>query len=275
MVDPTVFHARQPQPPLYPHLQVMWAMTGPAATHPRERLLPTGTVEIVFNLDDPVNLLHNPRHDKGLAAYSSDLVCGPQTGWFTIATHTPRRLVGLHFQAGGLAPFIDMPLQELRGHHVSLADLWGGEGRRISDLLRACSAPQEQFHILERWLRRRLRRQADPAVSVARRFMQRWEPEARVAALIDQLGFSRRHFNRLFQNAVGMTAKTYCRVSRFQATLERLEKAPARDWSELALDHGFYDQAHLINEFKAFSGFAPETYLLRRGYRLNHLPIWE
>lgn len=275
MLEPTIFHAFQPPPPLYPHLQVMWAMNRSAAPHPQERLLPSATTEIIFNLDEPSSLIHNPLQDKKLQPYHCDIVSGPQSGWFTIGTHTPRRLIGLHFQAGGLAPFINMPLGELRGRHIAVEEVWGGEGRRLGDLLRAQHHVGTQFAIIESWLKKRYKHQTRPAVSIACSLLNTLDPERRISALADQLGFSRRHFNRLFQQTVGMPAKTYSRVSRFQATVHYLETIETPDWSDLAAAHGFYDQAHLINEFQAFCGFSPATYLTRRGEQLNHLPLWD
>lgn len=240
-----------------------------------ERLLPSATTEIIFNLDQPTSFIHNPICDNGLQPYTGDLVSGPQAGWFAIGTHTPRRLIGLHFRAGGLAPFVKIPVGELRGRHLSVEEIWGGEGHRLSDLLRAQTDFKVQAATIEAWLRQRMLRETHPAVAVACQFQRIWLPETRVAAVIDQLGFSRRHFNRLFQNAVGLTAKTYCRIARFQATIRHLETNQPEDWADLALRFGYYDQAHLINEFQTFCGFTPTVYLKRRGERLNHLPLWE
>lgn len=275
MPGAATFHTAHMSPPLYPHLQLIWGMSRPASAHPQERLLPSATTEIIFNLDEPISLIHNPLCDKGLQPYGGDIVSGPQVGWFAIGTHTPRRLIGLHFRAGGLAPFVKLPMGELTGRHISVEEIWGGEGRRLSDLLRSQNNFNIQVATLVAWLKKQLHRETHPAVAIACQFQSAWTPEARVAAIIDHLGFSRRHFNRLFQNAVGLTAKTFCRISRFQATIRHLETRKNVDWADLAIRFGYYDQAHLINEFQTFCGFTPATYLKRRGERLNHLPLWE
>ena len=63
------------------------------------------------------------------------------------------------------------------------------------------------------------------------------------------------------------------RVSRFQRVVQIAHGTDEIDWADLALDCGYYDQAHFIHEFQAFAGITPSVYLESRTEHLNHVPM--
>jgi AraC-like DNA-binding protein len=77
----------------------------------------------------------------------------------------------------------------------------------------------------------------------------------------------------LFQKEVGLTPKLFCRVRRFQRVLRCIQKGLAFDWTQIALECGYYDQAHFIHDFHAFSGINPSAYLAAHTAHLNHVPL--
>ena len=96
-----------------------------------------------------------------------------------------------------------------------------------------------------------------------------------VAEVVDKAGFSQRRFIQLFGEQVGLTPKIFSRVSRFQRVVQIAHGAREIDWADLALDCGYYDQAHFIHDFQSFAGITPSTYLLQRAQHLNHVPLAE
>jgi AraC-like DNA-binding protein len=92
--------------------------------------------------------------------------------------------------------------------------------------------------------------------------------------LINHIGYSQKHFIDLFKKQVGVTPKQYLRIIRFQKAIQELEQgASFFDWSRLALQSGFYDQAHLIHDFREFSGFTPGEYVQKKADTLNYVPV--
>ncbi len=77
----------------------------------------------------------------------------------------------------------------------------------------------------------------------------------------------------MFRNQVGVSPKEFLKIIRFQKAVNEIETTPDFDWSGIAADCGFYDQAHFINDFRHFSGFTPTEYARRRGTFLNYIPI--
>src|SRR5262249_48960408 len=98
--------------------------------------------------------------------------------------------------------------------------------------------------------------------------------DCRIAELSETLGLSTRRFEQIFRHDIGMTPKAYQRLQRFRRALVRIEDATNDGWAAFAQDRGYYDQAHLINEFRAHSGLTPPEYLASRaGSFVNHVPV--
>jgi AraC-like DNA-binding protein len=93
-----------------------------------------------------------------------------------------------------------------------------------------------------------------------------------VAEVTECVGLSARRFIELFRNQVGLAPKVFCRIRRFQKVLRTVEKQGDVDWTAVALSCGYFDQAHFIHDFRAFSGINPSTYLRQRTSR-NHVSV--
>ena len=79
----------------------------------------------------------------------------------------------------------------------------------------------------------------------------------RVSSLAQSTGLSARQFERRFASHVGLSPKAFLRVVRFQEVLKAMDAGGRPIGRGLAVEHGFYDQPHFVNDFKAFTGHAP------------------
>jgi AraC-like DNA-binding protein len=77
-------------------------------------------------------------------------------------------------------------------------------------------------------------------------------------------GLSQRRFSQLFTREVGMSPKLFYRVQRFRQALETVRHAAEPNWAQVAVDCGYYDQSHLIHDFRFFSNLSPTEYVRRR-----------
>ena len=88
-----------------------------------------------------------------------------------------------------------------------------------------------------------------------------------------QIGTSQRTFINTFAREVGMTPKLYSRVRRFNRALRMVHRREDVDWTDVALACGYFDQSHLIRDFRAFAGLSPSSYLALRTEHFNHVPV--
>jgi AraC-like DNA-binding protein len=72
---------------------------------------------------------------------------------------------------------------------------------------------------------------------------------------------------------VGLTPKRFARVRRLQRILDAAARNVNVDWAEAAVEHGYYDQAHLINDFRELTGITPTAYRPRAAHERNHVPL--
>lgn len=264
-----------PGPPLSEFVELLWLYEGYALEHTLERLMPTGTVELVINLDADSNRIYDRWNTSRFESYRGPLVCGPHSEFFVIDNAQQSSIMGVHFKPGGAFPFLGLPAGELRNTHVALDTLWGSAADDLRTALLEADTPSEKFAVLERRLLAFARNRLDrhPAVAFALDAFQSVPQMRTVAEVNAQIGLSHRRFIEVFKDEVGMTPKLYCRVRRFQEALSRIHAGEAVEWTEIALHCGYFDQAHFIHDFREFSGFNPSTYLTLRGEHLNHVAL--
>ena len=96
---------------------------------------------------------------------------------------------------------------------------------------------------------------------------------ARISALVRETGWSDYRFGRLFRRQIGMGPKRYARLMRFRGVVDAVYRCASVDWSGVAADGGYGDQAHLVREFRDFAGMTPTAFMAARGPYPNHLPL--
>jgi AraC-like DNA-binding protein len=271
-----LYRLYSPPPPLGHFVELLWLYEGFRPAHSKERLLPTGTIEIVFDLREDRILTYGRREKMQPFYLSGSVVCGAHSEFFVIDTASQDGVMGVHFRPGGAYPFLKLPAGDIHNEHVDLGALWGWqEVRDLREKLLAAPRPGEKLGVLERALLEKLRRgfERHPAVAYALGEFHAAPGGKSIAAVTDRTGFSARRFIDLFEREVGLTPKLFCRVQRFQRVLHIIQSGCAIDWAEIALTCGYYDQAHFIHDFRAFSGINPSTYLAAHTPHLNHVPI--
>ena len=258
-----IYLSHAPGPPLAEFIEYFWHLND-APAHARERILPSGTLELVVNLHEDEFRIYDPADPGRCRRFSGTLVSGAYRGYFVVDTREHASIVGVHFKAGGALPFLGLPLGELADRHVDLASLWGPTAVELRDRLCSAPEPKSRFRILEEALARRLS-SAVPLHGAVRAALDRLTCGGTgVRQVASDLELSHRRFIELFSREVGMTPKRFARVLRFQSAMALARSGPRPDWAPLALDFGYFDQAHMIRDCVDFSGLPPGT-LLRHG----------
>jgi AraC-like DNA-binding protein len=217
-----------PGPALQPWVECFWTRT-PDASPVVHRVLPDGCADLIFDRAG----------DKAIAV-------GTMTRPLLVDSGARSDLLGVRFRPGRAAAFLRVPLSELTDARVSLGDLW----RDVPDAASIAA--------LETALLQRLAPERDARVDAAIERIVRGD--TRIDAIAKDIGISRQHLARQFQHHVGVSPKTFARVMRFRRLLASLPPDP--DWAGVALEHGYYDQSHLIDEFRELAGATPSAFLL-------------
>ncbi len=264
---------RPPHPALRPFVSVVWAATTDgAARAARERVLPTGTVHLVFRGDGDPLWLFDDVDDAIGRRLGGAIVGGPRAGHYVRDVSRPAESVGAMLQPGVAPLLFGVAAAALADRHVELDALWGADAERARATILTARGPDARLDALEQILRARLPsvRGVHPAVAGA---LHQLRAGAHVGTIVDASGYSHRRLIELFRDAVGLTPKVYGRVQRFGRVLARLAAAPHTPWADLVFEAGYSDQPHFVREFRAFTGVAPSTYRALALREPHHVPI--
>jgi len=258
---------------------MMWFGDDYVVPHRLERVLPTGDMALIINLWENHTRVYDADDPRKFNTFEGSIVVGAYSAFTVIDTDEQRATAGVAFRPGGAFPFLGLPAGELQDSNASLSDLWGRQAASdLREQLLAARSPQAKFKILEQTFLRRLNAPVEPthpAVSFAVETF-RHRPTRPISTVTEQIGLSDRHFIQLFSQHVGLTPKLFCRVQRFQKVLNNLSALAAGsviDWPQIALTCGYFDQAHFIHDFRAFSGINPTTYVANKTQFQNHVAL--
>lgn len=175
--------------------------------------------------------------------------------------------MGAHFRPGGAFPFLGLSAYEFRNRHIDLATIWGRQAEELRERLAVAISSGARFRLLEHALLTRLHGPLErhPAVSLALESFHSDHSRAVGRKLAREVQLSDRRFIDVFRSEVGLNPKVFSRIERFYSTLATARRLPDPEWGQLALEHGYFDQSHLIRDFLEFSGFSPADYLVDSG----------
>jgi AraC-like DNA-binding protein len=254
---------RLPAAPLSLFVERLWYSERGALPHKRERSLPTGCVDIVIPLLERQEILrYGSEADIAARRLRGPIVQGAHDRVSVRGVEGPSRVAGVHFKPGGAAALFGPQLPELRNRTELLESVWGLAARHLQEQLASAASPHEVLKRLERFLTRRLRSAtpADLVIHHALSSIDRSPADALIEPIQQATGIGPAQFIRRFEAAVGLTPKRYMRVRRFNALLPALVRCGPRDWAQVALDGGYYDQSHFIHEFRRLAGMTPSAY---------------
>jgi len=240
-----------PSPELRDRVECYWSREDDDADG-SHRVLPDGCVDILIERTT----------GKQTAA-----VVGTMTRAIVVPGIHPRTFTSIRFKPGGAFGFLRVPIHEFSDRNVDLRSIWN-DASALLERIEAARSSEERAQILDRELLRRLASATptDPLVEAALARIRQSCGQLRVDSLSGELGVSRQHLTRRFDVQVGLSTKMFSRVWRLQTVVERIRHVETIDWSDLALDSGYYDQAHMIGEFRELAGVTP-TVLQNRNTR--------
>jgi AraC-like DNA-binding protein len=173
---------------------------------------------------------------------------------------------GIKFLPGGFYPYWPTPLSELTDRSLMLSDVFGtAAAAAYEQAISATADTAARIRLTDSLLLAKLPDQ-DPNVAWINRIIDRIRDDrelSKVEQLCEMFDLNKRKLQRLFSQYVGVSPKWAIQLYRLQNAAEWLDQGLFKDWSSLALELGYYDQAHFIKDFKSIIGVTPDEYTSR------------
>lgn len=235
-----------------------------------ERIMPNGQTHLMVNLAEDEFRTYTGSCLEQTHRHSGAVLAGPHAKSVVLDTRQQRWLVAVEFYSGAARHFFSVPMSAVCNEVVPLDDLWGSDGKSLREKLMLAPTPALKFRVFEEVLNQHLVPKVDPAIPFAIAALRAGMP---IAQLVSRLGLLPRTFVRRFSAQVGINPKRFARVERLQRVLRAIRLSPHPDWSVLAAEHGYTDQAHLIHDFRDLADITPSGYAPHSPRRNNHVPL--
>jgi AraC-like DNA-binding protein len=239
-------HSRRvPPAELAPWVEHVWSVSwdlGSARSH-EAVILPHPNVHLVF--------------EDGVAT-----VLGVHTGRFTRHMQGRGDVLGVKFRAGCFYPFLGRSVSSIRGRTLPAEDVFGEAITAVAERVARTAALDDASRaaVLADAFRDRFPRPGAPAERARDcvDLIQRNRTIKSLDMLVWETGMPKRSLQRLFEVHVGVPAKWVIRLFRLHDVVDAIRTGAAPVWAALAAELGYFDQAHMINDFRAVVGYSPE-----------------
>lgn len=234
-----------------------------AAGFARRVQVPTDDIPLIINFGAPIRV-QRPQLDPVPQTFGH-FIAGVHDAHVLVDSLGPSDLVQINLSPIGGHLFLGVPMDELANRTVELSDVLGGDADDFAARLYEEATWEGRFELIDAFLHHRLDAAGPPARAIEWAWgqLQASAGGARIGSLAGRLGWSRKHLVAQFREHLGQPPKTLARILRFQHLVGRLAQIQTPNWGELALESGYYDQAHFNREFHEFTGLTPGEFLTR------------
>lgn len=246
-----------PTPALQPYIKHFWILKTYNPDGIAERTIPTGYLQMIFHLGERL-YSENER-----SAHPRFFISGLSSTYSDLSAKGTVSMVVAAFQPYAAGTIFQIPVNELFNRNVSTDEFGDPNLRLLQDMIFDMHDPFTAIRHIEQFCLRQLRRRQDFHFSrmvktigaIAK------NPDIKLEELSSIACLSTKQFQRIFTGRIGCHPKEYTKIVRFQHALHTLQTRPEIHFAALAVESGFYDQAHMIKEFKKYSGYTPGEYV--------------
>lgn len=245
----------QPSPQLAPYIKQYWFLKSDCIGH-IQGIIPTGCISLYIHRANP---LFSLSENKGS---SKMYVTGQSTSYSSLQLTGCTDMICIDFIPHGAKVFFDIPMLELKGQSIEIESLSDSLMTELCKQLADTQNNKTSIALIEAFLKKRLSLTKNYNLDRMTKSINAINNgQIDINKLADVSCLSYKQFKRIFAEYIGMNPKEFLRIIRFQKALYTLQINPYINCTELAFECGYYDQPHLIKEFKTLSGYTPSEYI--------------
>ncbi|MCW5657625.1 MAG: AraC family transcriptional regulator [Burkholderiaceae bacterium] len=216
-----------------------------------ERVLPDGASRLLIVLQSGSASIH---------------IAGARASPVVLTMRGHMHGLSVTLQPGATLGLFGVPADELAGRTLPWDDIADKAHRHLPDQLAMAADDVARVNLVLQSLRA-MRRQTETSsfrlAEYAASALRASAGGISIRALADKMSLSERRLQQVFAAQLGLAPSVWRRLQRLHGTLRLLRTAETPQWAQLALRAGYYDQSHLINEFRALCGLTPQQFMRR------------
>ena len=243
--------------------------------HTVDRFLPDGNIYVVIDLTDYPKFIYDNHTLKEIQSCRNVWFSGIRNKFITIPSGRDSEMFIINFHKGKAYPFVEMPMNELTDYVVDGELVMSDKILDMREVLLQLNPVMQKFLYAEKYLLTIFcgKLNINPFIDYSVKTILQQPHQLSINYLSDKVGFSQKHFIKIFKEHVGVAPKAFLKIIRFQKAIHDIEATRIANWTSIAYDCGYYDQAHFINDFKDFSGFTPQQFLSTKSEFTNYVTV--
>ncbi len=253
------YNTYAPSQGLTKYIKCFWTLSDDASgAGVRQRIVPDGCMEMIFHLGDHfIQFVSNDSFVQPKA-----FVFGQITEPLEIAPSGRSDIFAVRFHPEGFNRFATIPLRSMYDRAVPLDELYGSSGFELERCIAAAESVSARMEIVSIFLHQRIIETGgtDELVRSAVDLLIDSKGQQTLQEVVTGIQISRRQLERRFSDEVGLTPKQLSRIIRLQNALAGMKEKRWPSFTVLAAECGYFDQAHFIRDFRAFTGFTPSGF---------------
>lgn len=236
-------------------VECYWIVKSTDNTPLLQKIIPDGFPEIIFHFGDPYKI----ELKKDWETQAASLVAGQITSYFFLENTGHSDILGIKLKPSALTILFGADMSLLKDKVVSFREFGNSGLNNIDQSIRHSNDSLQRIEIInDHLLKMSAAGQTDPLDHVIKLIFSSYGMLP-ISAISDQTEISDRQLERLFKKFIGISPKFYTRIIRFNYIFQ-VAQGKKLNWAEVGVESGFYDQAHFIKNFKAFTGEDPSRY---------------
>lgn len=234
-----------------------YRLTGfPSGLH---RGLPSRNMTFIVSIGPPIDVIAQTNPTNAPGSYNA-VVAGLHASPATISHQGHQEGVAVMLSPLGARSLLGMPPVALWDTTTELSEVIGRPGDELWERLQHAHGWSDRFAVLDTMLSGFM----EDTYRIPDELIYAWDRLVRssgseqVSTVATEVGWSRQHLTRRFQTEFGLSPKLASRVFRFNRAIKMIESTPPFvSLAEIAIACGYYDQAHMTNEFVELGGAPP------------------
>ena len=240
-------------------LHCLWSFEDEDTGAEPQRIVPDGRCELVVHHGAPYR-------ERGAAEPQGRVVfAGQLTRPLWLEATGPASVIGARFHPAAARRFLDMPMDRATDTRLDLTRLWVGEARGLLHELSGARDAAARVAAVAAFVARRIAgTEGDATLERCVAALQDGAGTMPIQAVAELAGIGRRQLERRFLHEIGISPALLANVFRFRRVFDAIERDSARPWTDAALAAGYFDQSHLIRDFRRFVGCTPGDFIAAR-----------